>query len=1851
MGSIDNAAARGQRRGFFWQDWYAAWVMLRAIARPNEGIVAVEVEAANATHVDDIVIHQEDAIIYRQLKHTVKDNERLTGADLFGKDGDKPTLINKLYRGWKRVSGASSLPIEIRLTTNAAGSSDSRNLLVSPVEFEERILSKARQATWSPSSEEMALLEKVRALTDAPDVEALRAFLADLYLDYGAPHEADLMQEVMSLLSSKYLRSPSSLDLEAKAWAQTIYDLSTRHGEIGPLSRNRIETELRQLVGYSQRSEHRLALPKHHLERKDICEEILARARALSEGYLLVVGPPGCGKTTLATWIANTHDEELLMRYHAFDPRQASSLEREGRASAYEFVSTMFDVLADRFPGKASRRAPSADRLADAVGVLRDQLASLATSKTRFVLVDGIDHVVRAGLDHPTLFDAIPRPVPEGVVFILFGQPDWDYPGWLKRIEPLKVSPFSASENRALICQSLGWAEDDAFAAVVCDIVHEKTAGNPLSLFYSIRVLEKLRSSAEAVAKNLPEAALFGASPDAEYESLLDDLEARLPAPQGSRSLRREMLACIAVAVASVTEERLSVAFAEDGLTKRQARDFLIGLGPILAERGRGHFWIFHDDFRRYAEERTSQEERSLAHRRFAAAVEEDWTGDEAGALAEHYWLGEEDEKLAAFPHSRNLEDWFAACSPRVVVTVHRLALAAAFRSTDELLIMRNALAHARAHEAAALPWHASGPAVDLGLKPWLRQVPPLGNDFRSLERRTLALEVAATHYAAQPELARQVAMRFEASLDALAAKDDPSEHAAGGYVQALVSWRLHCGDLPGVALLLQQERLRGAALTGVAAELSRARDLSLPRQWARAFAGVDEELDHRMVKAAVEHLVEGRDELAKQIIDELLQSEAIGEKIRRDTTVLLALLQGQLRKDPAFDCAHVKWREYEYSPIEWRDFFFRGFAETAMGSALDLSAAVLPKGALSEYRFMPETEAMAKFLWKVGNACGLVMRNYALVPEMEFQDLLEELLPVASRLEGRDAHARLGCAGLLLPLVARAIQGTDRLASLMVEYLTSYAGDPLLVPAVCRYGYLEALWHLRPDVWRTLAQEAYQRTLFPGTEAYERTTWCEYWLIHGEKREVNVPPGFAGLLQTTRLGASGQTDPAALAVMLVCKEPKPAIVAARIVQLITLLVRLNEEPEGDRAAHRHLPGVLALALDTDPHLFEAQFVRCTSEGGMADAFCTLPAEITDKLLASDLERSGDELMGLWYWMAAAPGSVDDQDEYGTIKQRVVDRLTLLGLDGEAEVVRSWPSLSHSKSINESTEGRSKSEGDDGSESLLNIANVDFKWFSAWWGSEGYRTLKKHLDAGGDEAWREVCRLLGEKAAQSLDVREYDSWTVAEEICELRPDVSRDGAIDLAMDHLSHKVRFQTEPIPVVIDRSERKGFTDVLIGLIARGIDVTDVETVRRSLRSLAALAARPGTREAVIRQMRRRLHADDVRLVQKALLLLRRAKSLKPEVLDDIRALEDHPDAWCRYLACQIRGVKPHWPKPRAVGSGPGIVAPEAKPTVQGVGSAYYSDTASIREVLLRNLGSIVPHIQEETLRAWLETELRSLPDQPDGWLGWDQSRGPSLSDGRMSAAAGRLACRLASTVLPGAVPTILAAVAGFDPWLALEPPIRHPFKGWIELCRTEKLHFEEHGEYLQRSIGVVHRGTLSEAGNEDHGLFAKFAWNQLGPESPERYGWVAEPWPKMLPPGMPREGVDPLAAHNALFTQLTRDRFDLIPAFGNPAFRNLRYDMGELPAWYHPDFGRVIVPAHGERPAVFKAWSHPVMDWWAGWYASSEWVTSVMGHEDVALIRFWRKSAGPIRDDDGSGERTVEYGFEEVVLSAER
>lgn len=1851
MTSIPNAATRGQRRGFYWQDWYAARTMLRCVTEPAEGIIAVEVEAADAPHVDDVVERHSDLLIYRQLKHTVDENGRFTGANLFSVPEGGISLIGKLYKGWSRVRGRAGLRVEVHLTTNASGSPNPQNLLISPIHFERLVLEPARQPDWSPDDETREVVETLLRLTHAPDLATLREFLAALHLDLEAPAEAALKRDVIRLLRM-HLRSESTLETEAEAWMTRVYDLSTRYGETGALSRVDIDRELRRLLHCDRLIEHRLALPDDHLERPQVADQILAAARDQREGYLVVAGPPGCGKTTLATWIANAHEDELLVRYHVFDPMKASRVERRQRASALEFIATMFDVLSERFPDTVAPRLPSPDRLGDAVGALRDLLARLAVGGPRFVIVDGIDHVVRAGMDRETIFDAIPQPAPAGVVFILFGQPDWEYPEWLRRAARVNIPQFSAVESRAIVCRRLGWAIDDTAAAAAGDAIHERSGGNPLSLFYNLSLIERIGTDPVEVIESLEKVALFGPAPHMEYDRLLEDLELQLPMPQGSRSLRQEMLACVAIATAAVTEERLRIAFSADGLTQRQAHDYLTGLRPVVVERDSGRFWLFHDDFRRYAEQRTSVEDREVAHRRFAIALDVDRSGDELVSFAEHCWLGRSYERLADLPRQRRLDEWFEASPAGDVVDMHRLATAAALRLHDDVRIMGNAFVASLAAEAADLPSElGSGSRRKTDMVRWSFVAPPRGVEFQALRQRAHALDVAADGCRLDAALAAEIANRFLAPRELLLEASE-NDIELQEYTKALTRWFLRSGRPSEVLAVLAQDALEWAVIQAVSEALRTERDPGVLGEWVSVLAGQNEVLDREIIGMALEHLIAGRDASTARIVRTLLGAAQIVDEDRRDARVLLSLVEGQVHSSASDIDTLVRWDEQGMGiPLGWRESFFHGFATTAAGSRLELSVCELPPNATpsTNGEREPSLVRLAAFIWKAGCAAGLAMRHGDLLTLGELESCVLPLMGKGGPdLEPIYRNFFDNIPRVFLPLMARAVRRWPELCEPMRALMVDLSRTELATPSARLYGALEAVWALAPDAWRTIAQAVNSVTFMPGSGPEDRAEWYQYWLSSAQERGMSVPSGLLGRSLSARIGVPRKTDPAALATGLISRELGSSETSTRIRRLVDLLIRLDGEPEGRRAAYRHLPEVLSAALMVDPGLFEWVFTRCVIEGEIssAEAFGSLPAEVAVRWLRSGTTLTANELVTTWQWVAAAPGGLDSDSDGSEARAAILERLKQVGATADSAQLEEWSSsmqLPLPRKRNESRDEVRAAPRE--AQPSPRIEEVTPRWLSDWWGEEHHRILRAFVASGGDRAWGEVCDHLAQNLVESSTGFATDFLLIAEGICDLRPELPKHEAVELALGYLSAKLRFQVAPPPVEIAMSTRC-VLDVLVGLIARGLDVRDVETVRRALRSLAALVERAGTREYVVSEMQTRLQSEHSAIVQSALCILRRAGELPDQVREEVRRLEHHPDAWCRAIACSLLGVKPVWPAARRVVTGTGIIVPGApEPERTELGTQYYARVSSVREVYVRKFRSLLD-IDEQTLRSELETELRAAPARSELPLGWRRNLGPSLTAATVAEAAGRLASRLASRVSASVAPALLAAVARFDPWLVLAAPAKHPPPDWIEVCRAETLREGGRQSYLLRSLATIPDGALRGPDPPSCEQVAQLLCRGLFPVAPEEYGWVAEPWDDVAPPKM-RGGVFvPLVFRNSLFTQLRRDRYDLVPAFGLPLFHGLSFGLSEGPQWSHRDLGPVLMAAHGERVAEAGGVGHAAMDWWTGWFASPHWLASneVLGR--YRRVRFWRREVQPWGHGGQSTESTIEYDMVELT-----
>jgi hypothetical protein len=1835
------SATRGPRRGLVWQDWYAASVLLRAWSEPRAGIRAVEVEAKGAQPIDDVVVHFDDKVRYYQLKHSVDPDARFTGSQLLSPAGGESPLLRNLYDGWRKVRGKwPEKHAEVHLLTNVPAAVTRRTALATPDELVSELLEPLRDSTRSLSGRGQELLEQTRTLLGCTPADG-QEFLKTLYIEFEVSGIDALKAECVGFLE-RALRSKVQADIDAKAWASTVTDLATLE-DTGVLTWDDIDREVRRTLHCPRIPEHRLVLPSHHVERQVFADGVVAAATSLGSGYLRVLGEPGCGKTTLATWIADRHEDIVLARYHCFDPtaKFQTEIERARRAGASHYSKTLLDVLAERFPDVVPATMLAEDAVTDAASRLYDLLGELASGRTRLVIVDGIDHVVRTRSTEP-LFAALPQPAPPNVVFVLFGQPNWPYPEWLDRTAvDVAVPPFNFDETLAHVSSRMGWAPDDPLVRGMAAALHDRSAGNPLSLFYNLTTLAALGSEPADVAEALGTARLFGKDPHAEYDRLLDDVGRAIPVPNDSRSLRRELLACIGVAGAAITASRLVRAFGRDPMSDRQAQDILEGLQPVLVEAGAGQFRLFHDDFRRYAEGRTGDADRVRAHERFGRALEKDWTGSELAAYAEHLWLGRADAELAEFPAKHELADLMARAPPWVVADAFRLALAAALRAGLDMSTFENCLGAIRAAEIADTLGLLGESEESSGerLTEWTFRQPPVVATAE-LHVRADALNAAAAGYSGAPEVAAALVRRFELPGSRLGDEDVLNDHSWHEYATSLTRWLLATGDAAGVARLIVAESTAWQALRAVGLMISGPVAPDVAEHWTLCAAGKSPYADWTLDGAAISQILAGRESSAKAIVDAMAAVGVTSAAARRSVAAIASLLEGANRFTPPTGTVGIRLPEHSGSdPENWRDYFFAGMAAAALGEVSDMTLSGCPAAELE--RVVQSHRRAVDLVWRTGVASGLAIRNPGLLPATWLRRLMDSFSGKArGRADFSEFFAIQRAATVYVPLLGLSTRNDPELREALLGPIREYVLNSIDETAGYADPFRETLWMLDQDAWRASAVAAFGVEAFPGAGGHGRASWHRYWQHRAAERGVDVPSSFADRAAVSALCSERKTNPASWAVELLERLPRDSGLPARIETLVDLLIQMSGEDEGGRPAYRQIRRVLAVAFVHDPALFEREFIRALGQHGVAEPFGDVAFDVAQRVLESDRPLSAADLLALWHWVVACPGTLDGDSDLEHFGRLVQDRSLNLGLLNLVERVAEFLGA-----LPPSAKDKSPAEDLEAAEPEPQVTDMTGTWFSSWYSRRRYEALKAYVARGGARAWEDVGNRLATRIAETEDIGTYEIDCIADGIVELRP-LDKSAAFKAACEHLWMKVRFQDAPDP----RPPSEGgehdasVAAVLVRLIARGLEVADCETATRAHRALGALARDATTASAVERTMMLRLDSDDSSLVISALAILRQAHDLASATLAKCRSLREHPDAWCRWLASSICDENVVWSPTRMALTPPGLLILKTENAAEELGSVYVAGTRGIQAVYARKLAELSPATAEEVAHS-IDAEFQLMPPGRDLPTGWKYRRGRVLVQDPMSDAARRYVARFVSTLPDPVVPAALGATALFDPWLAVAPDFVAPPHGWSELCRVEHDAGALEREQVVRTLVLIQSlpDWLTEA------QLAELALESVWPVFPKDYAWVAEPWPGAVAPELPRAPVCPLAFWNRTFMRLERAQFDLVPRWDLPIFGDLHFGVDDRPHWRSDNAGRVVVAARGERVRRRSSGGeHAAVGWWTGWYASPAWLQLAVP-SGFTLYRVWRRerqvraSYTAVESHDGE----VTYGAEKVTL----
>jgi len=151
-------------------------------------------------------------------------------------------------------------------------------------------------------------------------------------------------------------------------------------------------------------------------------DALIAAIESARRGYLCVLGPPGSGKSTLIAH-ATPALADRVVTYLAFLPGDAAAA---GRVSAADFLhDVVVQLEGSRLHVKDSLPERDVQELRLRFWDLLTAAGKdfLETGRRTFLIVDGLDHVVRAGVAEPLLAELpMPTAVPDGVIILLGSQ-------------------------------------------------------------------------------------------------------------------------------------------------------------------------------------------------------------------------------------------------------------------------------------------------------------------------------------------------------------------------------------------------------------------------------------------------------------------------------------------------------------------------------------------------------------------------------------------------------------------------------------------------------------------------------------------------------------------------------------------------------------------------------------------------------------------------------------------------------------------------------------------------------------------------------------------------------------------------------------------------------------------------------------------------------------------------------------------------------------------------------------------------------------------------------------------------------------------------------------------------------------------------------------------------------------------------------------------------------------------------------------------------------------------------------------------------------------------------------------
>ena len=580
MASTTAKTGSSLRKGFIYQNHVALRLALECYIRREEFELFIEYRKAKS--FDDILLVFPDRIEAYQVKHATDPNDLYTLAD-FSDPADprnKRVYFEKFSKSWTAIQ--QQFPTrqkKLYLHTNHALDAELFEVIEADGSFNGPFIRGTHRKDTS---------KKIRKLLK--DVTHLKPFefkefLSCFRFQIKEPALPELIQHIKADLLDH------QLGLSSRDVYQDLKDL------IEDFSMNRHEALTRQqLEEIFARAQQRYLLPqkfevdrKRFVEREQLQEQLDAELKKIDRGYIVVTGPPGSGKSTSLTAYFDKYEKQSkapVFRYYCFV--DINDNYQNKRVEAESLRVNLLSALQERFPAILRRRYDYHEEHFFQVLITLGQHFSGKGQKL-IVFLDGLDHAERMEReiqDH--LVKALPKSLPQGVVFVVGTRELRSWPLFLKRSESnpavhISMPLFTSPQTRIYLT---GKHELTGLADGHIREIHQRSEGLPLYLRY---IAEKIQETGdiETTLSHFPQ--IRDGDINRYHEMLWQEFE-----QQGGTRYVCSLLACLRFPVHQDDLEEL-----QQGLRSHEFDDCFQHIQHLLKYDG-AFSEIFHSSFKEF---------------------------------------------------------------------------------------------------------------------------------------------------------------------------------------------------------------------------------------------------------------------------------------------------------------------------------------------------------------------------------------------------------------------------------------------------------------------------------------------------------------------------------------------------------------------------------------------------------------------------------------------------------------------------------------------------------------------------------------------------------------------------------------------------------------------------------------------------------------------------------------------------------------------------------------------------------------------------------------------------------------------------------------------------------------------------------------------------------------------------------------------------------------------------------------------------------------------------------------------------------------------------------------------------